>query len=256
MLIALTHAPSPLIAQCELTFLERKPIDYRLAARQHAAYGNALRECGADVRTLNVNSGDADGVFIEDTAIVLDELAILASMGARSRRGEIDNIEPELARYRETKRIAPPATIEGGDVLRVAQTLYVGISSRTNRAGVEALRNLVRPRGYRVIAVEVRGCLHLKSACTALDDSTLLLNPAWVDPSSFEAMKIVAVPDGEPGAANTLRVHDTICIPDVFPQTAQLIARLGFDLKTIEISEFLKAEAGVTCMSIVFADGA
>src|SRR5262245_30329144 len=167
-MIAITHVPSPNIQRCELTYLARTTLDYDRAIRQHTEYCEMLRQCGVAVITLDVNRDLPDCVFVEDTAIVLDEVAVLASMGTESRRPEPAGIEPELRKYRELHRIELPATIEGGDVVRVGRTLLVGLSSRTNAAGVKALEDIVRGHGYRVVPVPVRQCLHLKTACCAL----------------------------------------------------------------------------------------
>jgi len=252
-LIALTHAPSPRITECELTYLSRSPIDYPHAVRQHAAYGQMLRRCGAEVVTLDVNRDFPDSVFIEDVAIVLDEIAILASMGRESRRREPDGIEPVLRAYREVRRIERPATIEGGDVLRVGRHLLVGLSSRTNREGLRRLGENVARFGYDLIAVPVRGCLHLKTACTALPDHRLLLNPAWLgDLQSLRGFDWIRIPEEEPRAANMALVGDTVCMDESHARTAEMIGSLGFRVFTVDLSEFAKAEGAVTCSSIVF----
>src|SRR5262249_12615278 len=185
-MLALTHLPSPNIDHGERTHVARVPINFELAVRQHRAYCTMLRDCGAEVYTLDVNRDLPDSTFIEDTAIVLDELAVLASMGAPARRGEPAGIEPALRKYRAIERIEAPATLEGGDVLRVGRTLLVGLSPRSNRAGVEALEAIVRRHGYRVLPVTLRDCLHLKTACTALPDGSLLVNPSWLDVQSLQ----------------------------------------------------------------------
>jgi dimethylargininase len=210
-----------------------------------------LRRSGADVHTLVVNRGLPDSVFIEDTAVVLDEVAVLASMGAPSRRAEPAGIEPVLCKYREVELIDPPATVEGGDVLRVGRTLLVGLSSRTNVAGMEALQAVVRQFGYEVRPVPVRRCLHLKSACTALPDGRLLVNPAWLEVRALEGFALVRVPNAEPDAANALVVGAHVCLPASHPRTAELVRGLGFDVQTIDLSEFAKAEGCVTCLSLL-----
>ena len=213
-----------------------------------------LRRCGADVRTLVVNRGMPDSVFIEDTAVILDEVAVLASMGAPSRRAEPAGIEPELRKYREVERIEPPATVEGGDVLRVGRTLLAGLSSRTNAAGMGALRAIVRRFGYEVRPVPVRRCLHLKSACAALPDGRLLVNPAWLEVRALRGFALVRVPGPEPDAANALLVGERVCLSAAHPRTADLVRGLGFDVQTIDLSEFAKAEGCVTCLSLLFKE--
>jgi len=251
-MIAITHVPSPRMNRGKRTHVAETAIDYDLAVRQHEQYCRVLRECGADVHTLAVNRELPDCAFIEDTVIVLDEGAVLASMGEPSRRAEPDGIEPELRRYREVHRVELPATIEGGDVLRVDRTLLVGLSSRTNAAGVAALEALVRRHGYRVIPVPAQGCLHLKTACTALPDGRLLVNPAWLEISRLRGFGIVRTAEEEPWAANVLLVGDSICMSGGHPRTADRISAMGFDVQTVDLSEFAKAEGGATCLSIMF----
>lgn len=210
-----------------------------------------LRKCGAEVLTLDVNRDLPDCVFVEDTAIVLDEGAVLASMGTESRRAEPIGLEPELRQYREVHRIEPPATLEGGDVLCVGRTLLVGLSSRTNAAGVAALQAIVRLYEYRVVPVPVRQCLHLKSACCALPDGTLLVNSEWLDLAPLRGFERMAVSELEPWAANVALVGETVCAAAAHVQTAQMIRERGFEVETVDLSEFAKAEGGVTCSSIL-----
>jgi dimethylargininase len=253
-MLALTHLPSPYLEQCQLTHVARAPIDHALATRQHAEYCQVLRDCGASVVTLDVNRHLPDCAFIEDTAVVLDEVVILTPMGTAARRAEPAGVEPELRKYRPVERIELPATVEGGDVLRVGRTLFVGLSSRTNRAGIEALDSLVRRHGYAVVAVPVTGCLHLKTACTALEDKRFLVNPAWLDVRALHGFELLRVPQEEPWAANTARVGGSICLAAGQPRTAGLIDSLGFDVRAIDLSEFAKAEGGVTCLSILMRE--
>jgi dimethylargininase len=253
-MLALTHVPSLNLDQCQRTFVAPVPIDYGLAVRQHEAYCRMLRRCGADVRTLAVNRHLPDCVFVEDTAIVLDEIAVLASMGAPSRRAEPAGVAPELWSYREVVRVELPATLEGGDVLRVGRKLLVGLSSRTNRLGLEALGAITRRFGYKVTPVPVRGCLHLKSACAALPDGRLLVNPDWLDAWALEGFELLGVPDAEPEGANVALCGTTVCLPAAHSRTADLVCRLGFEVDTVDLSEFAKAEGCVTCLSILLAD--
>jgi dimethylargininase len=255
-MLALTHAPSPSLELAQRTYVAPEPIDYDVAVRQHRAYCDMLRRAGADVRTLDVNHGLPDSVFIEDTAVVLDEVAVLTSMGAPSRRAEPGGIEPELRKYRELRRIELPATLEGGDVLRVGRTLLVGLSSRTNAAGVAALEAVAKPFGYQVRAVPVGRCLHFKSACTVLPDGRLLANPDWLDPADLRGFGVVRVHESEPDAANALLVGCRVCLPASHPRTAERVRSLGFDVETVDLSEFAKAEGCVTCLSLLFSTGA
>ena len=250
-MIAITHLPSPRLDRCELTFVERSAIDHELCLRQHEAYRRLLAECGAEVEVLSENLGCPDCAFVEDAAIVLDEVAVIGRMGVPSRRGETAAIERSLAKHRPVRRIEHPATIEGGDVLRAGRTLLVGRSPRTGAAGIAALRDIAEPLGYRVTAVGVHGCLHLKTACTALDEETLLVNPAWLDATALTGFRAVAVPAEEPWAANVLRLGNHLCLPAAHSRTADLVAARGRRVHTVDLSEFAKAEAGATCLSLL-----
>jgi dimethylargininase len=238
---------------CERTFVPHAAIDHALAMRQHAAYCRLLADCGASVLTLDVNAGQPDCTFIEDTAIVLDEVAIMCSMGAASRRAEPAAIKPILGEYREVMRTALPATIEGGDVLPVGRTLLVGQSCRTNVAGIAALGAIAWQHGYRALAVPVYGCLHLKTACTALPDGRLLINPAWIDISALAGFELLEVPKDEPWGANVALIGENVLLAAAQVQTAELIRELGFVVKLVDLSEFAKAEGGVTCLSLFVA---
>jgi dimethylargininase len=251
--IALMRGVPPTLARCELSFREREPIDLELAVGQHAAYAALLRELGLEVVELPADPAFPDCCFVEDVAVVLDEVALLTRPGASSRRGEVAVIEAALARYRPIETTPAPATLEGGDVLRVGHTLYAGRSARTNEAGIARLAAVAEPLGYRVVPVTVTGCLHLKSAVTALDQEHLLINRAWLDPAPFRDLDLVDVAPDEPGAANVLRVAGLVIAHPGFPRTLERIAALGYALRPLDVSEFLKAEAALTCKSLLLA---
>lgn len=255
MLYAITHIPSPSMQQCELTFLESEPIDITKAHSQHQAYCAMLKRCGAKVIILHENEALPDCVFVEDPIIVLDEVAILTSMGVASRREESQAMEAFFKAYRKVERILLPARIEGGDVLKIGKTLFVGESARTNLQGIEALKGIVVPFGYTVIAVKVTGCLHLKTGVTALDDTTVLINSKWVDAKAFEAFSQIDVDPREPFGANVLKIGTTLCMNEAFPHTLSLVKNLGYTVESVNISEFVKAEAGLTCMSVLMNEG-
>ena len=222
------------------------------AAAQHRAYQTCLAELGARVIALPAAEECPDGVFVEDPAMVLDEIAIVTRMGNVTRRVESESLAQAVAQYRDVTRIVEPGTLEGGDVMRVGKTLYVGLSRRTNREGISQLAAIVEPYGYRVVAVEVRGCLHLKSACCFAGDGTILANRGWIDAGHFAEFKILDLPSEESRGANVLRVGETVIVPAAFPKTAETLDRAGFKTLLIDTSELLKAEAGVTCMSLLF----
>jgi len=250
MLRAITREVSPAIAYCELEFLDRQPIDFALAVEQHGQYQACLEELGVHVEILPTGPDMPDGVFVEDPAIVLDEIAVITRPGVQSRRSEGETLARALAPYRELHYIQEPGTLEGGDVMHVGKTLYVGYSRRTNVAGIQQLAGIVHPLGYFVVPVEVRGCLHLKSACCYIGDDTVLANRTWMDPDAFCGLKILDVP--EPRGANALRIGERVLMPLAYPRTCDLLDRSGFRVRTIDNSELLKAEAGVTCTSLIF----
>jgi len=250
--VAVLRGVSPAITRCELTYLERQPIDLERAIAQHAAYAALLRELGLEVIEIDADPDLPDCCFVEDVAVVLDGLAILTRPGAESRRGEISAVEEILARFRPLARVEAPATLEGGDVLRLGRTLFVGQSPRTNAAGIDQIRALAEPLGYRVVAVPVIGCLHLKSAVTALDDDHVLANTGWIDPMPLRGLGIVPVAPEEPGAANVVRVAGTVVAHPGFPRTLERVAAAGCDVRPLDVSEFLKAEAALTCKSLLF----
>jgi dimethylargininase len=251
MPIAITRAVSPAIARCELTHLERQPIDFDQAVAQHRAYEACLAELGAQVVSLPAEPELPDSMFVEDPAVVVDEVAVLTRMGAESRRAETESLAAVLARYRPLARMCAPATLEGGDVMRIGRTLYVGLSSRTNAAGVWQLREALAQFEYEVRGVEVRGCLHFKSACSPLGGDAVLANRGWIDEAALKGLEVIDVPQGEARAANVLAIGGTVVVPAAFPKTAEMLEGRGWKVRTLDISELMKAEAGLTCSSIL-----
>lgn len=249
--IAITRAVSRALEHCELSHLPRRPIDVALARRQHAAYEQALRDAGCEVRQLAELPEQADSVFVEDTVIVLDEVAVMTRPGALSRRAETASMAASLQDLRELRRIEAPGTLDGGDVLRLGRVLYVGVSARSNAEGVAQLASLVAPFGYRVDAVPLHDCLHLKTAVTQVAAARVLLNPAWVDATRFPGFEAVTVDPAEPFAANAVLVGDTVVYPASCPRTAERLQRLGIEIRSVDMSETEKAEGGVTCCSVI-----
>jgi dimethylargininase len=250
--IALTRAVSPAIVHCELTHLERTPIDVDVARRQHEAYEQALAGAGYVVTRLPASDDMPDSVFIEDTAIVLDDIAVITRPGAASRRRELAAVEAALAAWRPIARIDAPGTVDGGDVLTVGRQLFVGQSSRTNREGIAQLHDIVQRHGYEVVAVDVTGCLHLKSAVTAAGPEAVLLNPAWVAKTPFARFDIITVHPDEPAAANLVSAGRTLIYPTAFPRTQERLEQRGYAVTTVDVSELAKAEGAVTCCSLLF----
>ncbi len=250
-MIALTRPVSPTLADCELTHLERVMIDVERAARQHAGYEAALRSLGVVIVPIAAAPDHPDAVFVEDTAIVLDDLAVITRPGAESRRGELDGVASVLGAYRPLVAMSASATLDGGDVIRLGRTLYVGRSSRTNDAGIEQLRRVVARHDYLVVAVDFARCLHLKSAATAIGDDAVLINPAWVSASAFPGCDAVMVHASEPHGANALRIGDSVIYSSQYPRTGALLGRRGLRVCEVDLSELAKAEGAVTCCSLI-----
>jgi dimethylargininase len=251
-LTAITRAVSPTMNECELSFVARRVIDIHKAIEQHERYEECLRSLGIRVVSLPAVVDSPDAVFVEDPAIVLDEAAVMTRMGAESRRAESASLAEAVARFRPLRWIAEPGTLEGGDVVRIGRKLFVGLSARSNAAGIEQLRNEAATFGYAVEAVRMRGCLHLKSACTYLGREAVLANRDWVDLEPFTGCRVIDVAPEEPGAADVLAIGDTVLIPASFPRTARVLELAGWSVLPIDVSELQKAEAGVTCMSLIF----
>ena len=250
---AITRAVGARLADCLLTFRDREPIDLAKARVQHAAYDDALRRAGAEVEVLPADDELPDSVFVEDTAVVFDEAAVMTRPGTPVREREVPAIEAALARYRKLQRITAPATLEGGDVLRVGREFYVGITSRTNEEGFEQFASIVRGFGYRAVPVEVRGCLHLKSAVTALDEETLVLNPSWIDAAALPKIRQLVVPAEEEFGANALVVNGVVHLSARWRRTSEMVEKAGFRVTPLDISEFEKAEGALTCSSLIFS---
>jgi dimethylargininase len=253
-LCALTRGVSSSLARCELTHLDRVPIDVEIARAQHAEYERLLADLGC--RVMQIASGEdlPDSVFIEDTAVVLDEVAVICRPGAESRRAEVDAVAGALWLYRPLRPIEAPGTIDGGDVLVAGRTIFIGRSSRTNDAAIAQFDTACAEFGYEVRPVAVRGCLHLKSAVTAIGERALLANPAWVDVAELSPFEIVEVHPAEPAAANVVRVGETLVAATAFPRTASRLEHRGCIVRTVEMSELAKAEGAVTCCSLIFRD--
>lgn len=251
MLVALTREVSSSLADCQLTFRQRESINVGLARIQHARYEEALALAGCRIRRLKPLPDQPDAVFVEDTAIVLHEAAVIARPGAVSRRLETPSVANVLESYRPVRFIDPPATLEGGDVLRMGRTLFVGLSSRTNEDGARQLAQILIPHGYVVRTLTVSKCLHLKSAVTAVDENTVLLNPDWIDPAVFDGLNVIEVDPDEPQAANVLGIGDVLIYPAELPGTQLRLKAHGCRLLPVEMSELSKAEGTVTCGSII-----
>lgn len=252
MLTAITRAVSPAFANCELSFIDRQPIDLAVAQRQHRNYEKALEELGAKVISLPGEPDLPDSMFVEDPAFVVDELAVIMPLGTPSRRPEAESLARALAPYRKLAYITPPATMEGGDLLRIGKRIYAGLSRRTNAEGIRQLSALLAPYDYEIIPVPVTGCLHLKSGVTSLGNGTLVANRSWFQNDPFAGYRWIDVSPNEPHAANALAINHQIIFPTSFPNTKVRIEAAGFPVIPIDISELQKAESGLTCSSLLF----
>ena len=250
-LVALVRPTGPELAACELTHLDRQPIDIERATAEHDGYVEHLRHLGVDVVELPRLAHHPDAVFVEDTALVLDELAVLLRPGAPSRQGEVASVGAALADHRQVVELPGTATLDGGDIIVAGRRVLIGVTSRSSREAGEALRRLLEPHGYRIESVDVAGVLHLKSATTALDDETLVVSPAHVDLRD-RGFRLVAVPPQEPHGANTLSIGATVLVDAAAPRTAGLLDRHGYQVDTLAVGEFSKAEGALTCKSLVF----
>ena len=253
-LIAITRGVSPSINDCELSFHGRQPIDLATAIAQHEAYRECLKELAVRVVSLPAEPRLPDAVFVEDAAVVLDEIAVIPNMGAASRRPVAVRMAEALARYRPVEFLKTPATLDGGDVMRIGRALFVGLSQRTNPQAVEQLSALVGPHDYEVHPIQVTGCLHLKSACSYVGNNTILVNKSWIDVGPFRGFDLLDVPNEEANAANALLLRDVLVMAASFPKTEALLEARAFRVRTVDVSELQKAAAGVTCCSLILEE--
>ena len=280
MFVALTRAVPRAIDRCELTHLARTPIDYDRAVEQHAAYEDALRRLGCEVQRLPAADDMPDSVFVEDTAVVFDEIAVITRPGAASRRGEVESVKQALGQYRRLAFIQPPGTLDGGDVLVTPRKVFVGITERTNADGARQLATHIIPYGFVTIPVTVTECLHLKSAVTLASSgvarrkadlpakagshdrgpqwlppsggrSLLVINPDWVNRDLFGGFELIEVDRAEPMAANVLTVGDRVVCAEAHPRTRRRLEAHGIATLSVPAGELAKAEGGVTCCSLL-----
>jgi dimethylargininase len=253
MIIAITREVSPRFDECEITHIERTPIDLNVARAQHHAYTNALRQLGCEVIELPAQADLPDSVFVEDTAFILPEAAVITRPGAESRKPETESIVRALSPHIKLVHVREPATVDGGDVLVLGKSIYVGLSTRSNQEAIRQLNDLLCEDGYTVRGVELHDCLHLKSAVTRVDGKTLLINRNWVDTSHFAGFDLIEVDPSEPYAANCLPVGEAILFPTAFPKTRAKLAERGHKVVAIDVSELAKAEGAVTCCSLIIS---
>ena len=251
MPLALTRDISPRFNECEITHIDRTPIDLKIARAQHRAYVNTLKQIGCNVLELPAEADLPDSVFVEDTAFILPETAIITRPGADSRKPETDSIIQALSPHIQLIHVCEPATVDGGDVLVLGKKIFIGLSTRSNTNAIDQLNELLGEYGYTVTGVELRGCLHLKSAVTRVDDKTLLINRGWVDTRHFEQYMLIEVDPSEPYAANCLPIGNSLIYPTSFPRTQAKLEAQGYKIVSVDVDELAKAEGAVTCCSLI-----
>jgi dimethylargininase len=251
MTLAITRKISPRFNECEITHIDRTPIDLDIARTQHANYVQALLSSGCQVVELPEEANLPDSVFVEDTAFILPEVIVITRLGADSRKPETESIIKALGTYRKLVCVSEPATVDGGDVLILGKNIYIGLSLRSNQAAVDQIQDLLKEYGYTVTGVDMHDCLHLKTAVTKVDDQTVLINPNWVDTSPFKSLHCIEVDASEPFAANCLPVNGHVIYPTSFPKTAQKLISHGCRIISVEVDELAKAEGAVTCCSLI-----
>lgn len=254
MTIAITRQVSPRFNECEITHIERTPIDLGVARAQHQEYVTALKELGCNVIELPIEVDLPDSVFVEDTALILPEVAVITRPGADSRKPETESIRRALSSHIRLVEVHEPATVDGGDVLILGKNIYVGLSTRSNQEAIKQLNELLCGHGYNVTGVETHDCLHLKSAVTRVDNHTVLINRHWVDPDLFTNFDLIEVDPSEPFAANCLPIGKSIIFPAAFPKTRTKLEERGYQVVTVDVSELAKAEGAVTCCSLIISN--
>ncbi len=256
MVIAITREVSSRFNECEITHIERAPINVDIARAQHHEYIKSLATLGCQIVELPAETDLPDSVFVEDTAFILDEVAVITRPGADSRKPETESIIQALSPYRALVHVTAPATVDGGDVLVLGKNIYVGISARSarsNDAAIRQLQELLDNYGYKVTGVEMRDCLHLKTAVTKVDEKTLLINPKWADNFHFKDFDWIVVDSSEPFAANCLPVNNHIIYPTSFPKTRAKLEARGYKIQAVPVDELAKAEGAVTCCSLIIS---
>jgi len=253
MTVVITRDVSPRFNECEITHIDRTPIDVEVARAQHHEYVSALVSLGCQIVELSAEADLPDSVFVEDTAFILPEVAVITRPGADSRKPETESIIRALSPHRALVQVTAPATVDGGDVLVLGHDIYVGISTRSNATAIEQLGELLDVYGYKVTGVMMHDCLHLKTALTKIDDNTVLINPNWVDTSHFKDFDWIEVDPSEPFAANCLPVNGQIIYPTSFPKTRAKLEARGYKIQAVTVDELAKAEGAVTCCSLIIS---
>lgn len=248
---AITRKPGKNFGDGITTANLRSP-SYELIIDQHEVYIATLRSLGMGVIVLDAHPDYPDAYFVEDTAIVTPQIAVITNPGAEVRKGEVDSIEPVLSRYRKIARIRAPGTLDGGDVLIAADHCFIGISERTNPEGAEQLGHILEQSGYKWTLIPVTGGLHRKSSVNTIGKKTLICTCEFAARGEFDEFAKIVIDDDEEIAANTLWVNDSLLMPEGFPKTKKRLETLGLPIIELDVSEAQKMDGGLTCMSIRF----
>ncbi len=236
--------------RCVRTNVEN--IDVALARRQHAEYCTALQKLGLELIWIKGDNTLSDSCFVEDTAMVFAEKAVICNMSVESRVKEVVEVAKVLEELKETYYIKPPATIDGGDVLKIEDKAFVGLTTRTNLHAIQQLRSILENSHVGVVPVELHSILHLKSACTYLGDNYVILSKGYFNADLLRDFKRIVVPDGEEYAADCLAVNGTVLMAKGYPKTRKLVEKEGFSVKELDVSEFRKGDGALTCLSIIW----
>lgn len=246
---ALVRPPPRTFSRCISSHPEHHTLNLRLARRQHGAYCNVLSELGIDVIILPEDDAHPDSCFVEDTAVVRGSKAFITRMAKESRRGEEEEVMKTLAQYKIVKAATQPATIEGGDIVHLPDRLISGITKRTNKEGVNQMTAWL---DVDLDLMEDQSIIHLKSHVTYIGKDVILVTRAFADHPILRDFVKVVVPFEERYAANALAIGETVLMSEGHPQTQEMVSELGFDVKSLRMSEFEKCEGALTCLSILF----
>jgi dimethylargininase len=249
---AIARKPGPNFAQGLTTAVNEEPPKYELLFTQHEAYVAALKSIGLEVILLDALPDHPDAYFVEDTAVVASNVAVITNPGADARRGEEETIAPVLARYRKTEKIQPPGTVDGGDVLQVDNHFFIGISERTNHEGAGQLSHILKSYGYTYTTVTVGEGLHFKSSVNYVGQNTLLVTDDFAGNNQLKGYDTIVVDSVESYAANSLFINDHILIPRGYSDTRKKLEVLGSKIIELDTSEVRKMDGGLTCMSLRF----
>jgi len=256
MLTAITRAVSPAIVRCELSFLERQPIDLSKANAQHRAYEELLEKLGAHVISLCAEADLPDSTFVEDVAVLTRDAAVLTRPGAETRAGEVEAIREPLEKFFETiHEITTPGTLDGGDICEAGDHFFIGISRRTSESGAKQLAAILAQSGYSSSLVDIRAMksiLHLKSGIACIAERQLVVIEEMAERPEFRGYDLIRVAPEEAYAANCVRVNGFVLFPTGFPKLAAELTQRGFQLLPLEVSEFQKMDGGLSCLSLRF----